>query len=109
MATQWRGISGKLYPYEVRKIGQGFPNVDGNYIFAKVEDGRWKPVYIGQGNLQQQANLKNRTDKNPPCIIDNGATHIHTHRQARTTEEKRKVEEEDLARKWKPPCNDTFK
>ena len=110
----WRGKKGDSYEYDIYELYAimhifGSDDVQGNYIFAKVEGDTWKPVYIGQGIVAIQANLEKRNDKNVACIKKNEATHVHVHIKNYDNKTKREAEEEDLIRKWKPPCNDTFK
>ena len=39
-----------------------------------------------------------------PCILFQGATHIHVH-QNQNGRAARRLEERDLVDKWNPPCN----
>ncbi len=74
----WTGASGKKYVYEIRsRHPKVSPNEPGNYIYAKLdEQGRWLPIYIGEGNLTQRAAVDvNRV----ACIDAKGATHVHLH------------------------------
>ena len=53
----WIGKSGTRYTYY---IYPRHPNInegqDGNYIYSKKnQEGRWVPVYIGQGDLSKRA------------------------------------------------------
>lgn len=49
----WTGKSGNTYTYYIYKLPVSFnENQDGNYIFAKVVNKLWRPIYIGQGNLE---------------------------------------------------------
>ena len=100
-AQTWTGKSG-VYQYEVHPVGQEFPAVAGNYIFAKeTPPGWWSPIYIGR-----TANLSERFDGHHkmPCIRANGATHIHIHWNNGDAQ-MRLDEEADLIAKHNPPCN----
>lgn len=98
---QWTGRSGTVYQHSVYPIGQTFDPVPGNYIFAKVVEGRWNAVYIGQ-----TADLSERFDGHHKmqCIRAHGATHIHARRN-NGGERARRVEEKDLIENYNPPCN----
>lgn len=97
----WPGKSGQQYGYWVSRIDANYLDEPGNYIFAKVVNGYWVAVYIGQTN-----SLANRLNNHPkePCAIRNGATHIHAHTNHQG-ENARKVEEVDLIENWQPVCN----
>jgi len=102
----WAGISGKGYTYEIHPIGTTFKEEPGNYIFAKETQPRnWTPCYIGQ---TENLNKRLENHEKEGCAKRNGATHIHAHLTS-GGEAVRKAEEEDLIRKWKPPCNDQLK
>lgn len=48
----WIGKSGKSYLYYVWSLPQAFsPNQDGNYIYTKLVNNQWVPIYIGQGDI----------------------------------------------------------
>ena len=96
----WTGTSGKKYVHYVHLIGTSLKAEAGNYIFAKVVNGYWSPVYIGQ-----TANLAERFDDHhkAQCIKSNGATHIHAHLNA--MERERLAEEADLLASHKTSCN----
>ena len=100
--VNWRGNSGKVYIYNIHKIGTKFRKFPGNYIVAQETDlHRWKPIYIGQTEDMSQD-----FDTNPkfPCIQQNQATHILVHRNE-NGKRARLVEETDLVNKWHPVCN----
>lgn len=87
----WPGVSGSVYTYHVYDINFVLnAGQDGNYIFAKLVNGSWSPVYIGQGDLQsrRQAHL------NDGCVTQKGATHFHCHLNG--SEIKRLAEERDI-------------
>lgn len=93
----WVGASGKKYTYYIwprhPKIDA---NQDGNYIYSKLNsDGKWVPVYIGQGDLSvRTTDDHHKTD----CIDKKGATHIHMHKNAK--KEDRLAEESDLLARY---------
>lgn len=91
----WKGASGKSYKYWIYELPHDFKDgIIGNYIFAKVVDDYWQPVYIGQGNLGGRVSPGHHQ---ADCIKKKGATHIQAHtRNEGNTEEARKAEEADL-------------
>jgi hypothetical protein len=97
MATErttcdWPGASGTKYKYWVYerhpKINEG---QDGNYIYAKIENNTWQPVYIGEGDLSKRATSDHHRTA---CIDKKQATHVHVHTNG--TKESRRAEERDL-------------
>lgn len=89
--ASWIGASGKEYVYLIYPIETDFdPDQDGNYIFTKMEDDEWVPVYIGEGDLQDRIN----DPEHRPCALDRGATHLHVH--LNPLEDDRTSEERDL-------------
>jgi hypothetical protein len=93
----WTGASGKNYTYY---IWPRHPNIDagqmGNYIYAKKNsEGRWVPVYIGQGDLSVRSTKDHHRTE---CIDKKGATHIHMHLNSR--EPDRLSEERDLLERY---------
>ena len=103
MATAtWTSASGQKYTYEVYPIDTSFNAVPANYIFTKIVDGRYRPLYIGQTD-----NLKERitpAHHKWACAKRNGMTHIHVHQNA--AESTRLAEERDLLANRNPVCND---
>jgi hypothetical protein len=97
MATQetcnWVGKSGHQYTYYVYARHPNIdPGQDGNYIYAKKNsEGRWVPVYIGEGDLSKRASTDHHRAE---CIDLKKATHVHLHLNAR--KEDRRAEEQDL-------------
>jgi hypothetical protein len=90
--TAWVGASGASYTYYVYTLPHSFKEgQDGNYIYAKLEDKKWKPVYIGEGDLGERVSDEHHQAS---CIKSKGATHIHAH--LNTDEAARKAEEADL-------------
>ena len=97
----WVGVSKQTFKYWVYPIGTSLKPEGGNYIFAKLDmNGRWVPVYIGQ-----TSNLAERFDDHhaAPCILRNGATHIHAHLSA--DKHARVKEETDLRANYRTACN----
>jgi hypothetical protein len=85
----WPGKSGIIYEYIVFP----FPfqtDVDGNYIFCKLQKDKWIPIYIGQGNLSERTSDPDHMK----CAKKKGATHIHAHNNPK--ESNRLKEEQDL-------------
>ena len=103
--TLWMGASGTAYTYYIEELpwrprrGQ-----TGNYVFASVKNGIWRPVYIGQGDLQARYDAALREG----CVTNKGATHYHVHlnanRLARTAEE-RDVIGGNPSCQWPIGCN----
>ena len=94
MATpelHWTGKSGTKYGYWSKPLpfscnaGQ-----DGNYIFTKIVNNSWVPIYIGQGDLNDRVN----DPTHYKCATGKGATHVHVHTNAK--EQDRLNEESDL-------------
>ena len=88
----WPGASGNSYKYFIYKR---HPSVnagqDGNYIYAKIVNNEWVPVYIGQGDLSVRCTPNHHQID---CIDSKGATHVHMHRNG--SEADRLTEEKDL-------------
>lgn len=99
----WAGRSGKRYSYWYHQIGTvTFKDEPGNYIYAKLTNQGWAPIYIGE--TQTLSDRIARHEKRERALR-HGATHIHAHttpgiRQARLDEET------DLRGNYNPPCND---
>ena len=88
----WQGVSGVKYTYYVYprhpSINAG---QDGNYIYAKIENNSWVPVYFGQGELSVRATGNHHQIE---CIDSKRATHVHLH--VNKAEADRLAEERDL-------------
>lgn len=99
--VQWPGASGSRYTYWVYPIDTPFTPAPGNYVFAKLVNGFWSPVYIGE-----TADLSERFQYHHarPCINLNGATHIHAHRNF-GGQQARLNEETDLRHNYTTSCN----
>ncbi len=88
----WTGASGKQYTYFSHAMPVRFkPDVDGNYIFTKLVNYTWVPIYIGEGNLAQRCTGQHHQAQ---CVAAKGATYIHEHVNMIATD--RKAEESDL-------------
>ena len=89
----WSGASGKQYTYWVYVPPTGLSaGQDGNYIYAKLVNANWVPIYIGQGDLRDRANIDNHHQSQ--CLKSKGATHVHAH--TNPLEAERLAEEQDL-------------
>lgn len=87
----WTGETGTTYRYFVYEMPfNPSANQDGNYIFTKLVNNRWRPIYFGQGDLKDRydAAIKER------CVTQKGATHYHVHLNGNATD--RRAEEKDL-------------
>ena len=87
----WTGASGKRYGYWCEELPYSCdPSQEGNYIFVKVVDDEWIPVYIGQGKISDRVN----EEAHSSCAIGKGATHVHVH--TNPVEKDRIEEKQDL-------------
>jgi len=93
----WTGATGTEYAYYIYQLPASFnANQDGNYIFSKKNaDGRWVPIYIGEGDLSERVSDSHHQ---AACIKNKGATHAHVHLNG--TEKARKAEEADLLARY---------
>lgn len=73
---------------------------DGNYIFAKIVDGNWRPIYIGEGDLGKRISQNHHKAE---CITSKGATHVHMH--LNPVEKDRLKEEQDLLANYTQAMN----
>lgn len=92
--VKWRGLSGKVYEYEVCEINGSWNEVPGNYIFAKIHNNQWHILYAGE-----TGNLKNRlvtSHEKWHC----GMTQIHVHVSSQNAEIRR-AEEADIKKLYK--------
>jgi hypothetical protein len=93
----WTGKSGTLYNYFIHPLPVTF-NRDqcGNYIFSrKNEQGKWVPIYIGEGNLADRVCDQHHQ---AASIKRKGATHVHEHLNSRHDD--RIGEEADLLARY---------
>jgi hypothetical protein len=97
----WRGLAGTQYKYFYYPLTQSLKAIAGNYIFAKIVNGQWFAVYVGETQ-----DLSTRFDAHHAweCIQKNGVTHIHAHGSSDDAQVRRD-EETDLRQYLKPPCN----
>ena len=92
-SVTWRGASGDGYTYWVYQIPVAFvTGVEGNYVYSKLENNVWVPLYIGQGDLGVRANIEKHHQSQ--CLKSKGATHVHVHTNEREAD--RTAEECDL-------------
>lgn len=93
----WMGRSGTDYQFFIYALPASFdPAQDGNYIYAKKNaEGRWVPVYIGQGDLGERCGA---THHKAACIRKKGATAFHCHLNG--DENRRRAEEADLLARY---------
>src|SRR6266446_9617742 len=89
--VEWSGGSGSKYKYWVHPLPFSCdPDQLGNYIFSKIVDNVWVPIYIGEGDLNVRCNDR----EHYPCARLKGATYLHCHTQP--VETARLAEERDL-------------
>ena len=101
----WKGKSGTTYTYDVHRMPETFDAVAGNYIFAKVVDSKWHPIYIGESSdLSDRLDNWSTDHHKADCIEEEGATHIHK-RLNSGGEKARTDEEQDLLGNYDTPCN----
>jgi len=87
----WTGASQTKYGYWSKPLPFSCQSgVDGNYIFTKIVNNVWVPIYIGQGELNERVNDPTHYG----CATRKGATHVHVHTTA--SEQDRRKEEADL-------------
>jgi len=91
--VSWSGRSGKLYKFWVYELPVSFNGGQpGNYIYSKISSGKWTPLYIGQGELSDRADIEKHHQSS--CLKYKGVTHIHVHKNG--LEADRVAEESDL-------------
>src|SRR5258708_38252162 len=58
----WTGASGTTYTYFIHALPVSFdPEQDGNYIYSmKNDQGKWVPVYIGEGDLADRISAEHQ-------------------------------------------------
>lgn len=92
-AVVWSGASRKQYTYWIHALPTNLSTgQDGNYIYTKLVNNVWIPIYIGQGDLRDRTNIDNHHQSR--CLEIKGATHVHVHVNA--LEADRTAEETDL-------------
>ena len=60
----WVGESGTRYTYYICELPASFKeNQNGNYIYSKKNtEGKWVPIYIGQGDLKDRTENHHQAD-----------------------------------------------
>lgn len=98
----WEGASGKSYNYWIYSLNIEFPEEPANYIFVKETSESYVPIRIGHtDNIKRRfASYEKEIVK---CMKQHGITHVHAH--VNSLEADRLQEEQDLLKKWNPPCN----
>lgn len=95
--VEWTGARGNKYKYWVYELPAILASGhDGNYIYTKVENQSWQPLYIGQGDLGDRTDIENHHQS--ACLKRKWATHVHTHENA--NEAARLAEEHDLLQNY---------
>jgi len=93
LSVKWGGASGVEYKYWIYPIPARLDKgQDGNYIYSKLVNDMWEPLYIGQGDLGDRVDIDIHDQSR--CLKSKGATHIHAHKNARKAD--RIAEEKDL-------------
>src|SRR6266404_8952105 len=73
--VDWIGVSGTKYTFAIyRRHPRIKGGQMGNYIYAKVVNNVWVPIYIGQGDLSVRCTKRHHQIE---CINSKGATHVH--------------------------------
>lgn len=92
-SVNWTGASGRQYAYFIYTLPRIFTTGQiGNYIFTKIVNNVWVPIYIGQGDLRERGDIDSH--HRSYCLKEKGATHIHAH--LNENEANRIAEEKDL-------------
>ena len=95
--VEWIGVSGNKYKYWIYGLPANLASGEkGNYIYTKVENRKWQPLYIGEGDLGDRTDIENHHQS--ACLKRKGATHVHAHTNA--TEANRLAEEDDLLKNY---------
>ena len=98
-------VSWRNYKFEVNDPARRWDDVEGVYIFAKLDaERRWEAIYIGQAE-----SFRNRFSSHERWedAEYRGVTHIHT-RTERNYMQRCRVEEE-LIEYYQPPLNSHHK
>jgi hypothetical protein len=92
----WTGASGTSYKYFVYELLHTFKKEqNGNYIYAKMVGKKWRPIYIGEGDLGERVSDNHHQAE---CIKSRNATHVHAHLNLK--EQDRLDEEDDLLQNY---------
>ena len=95
----WSGHQFGVYP-----PNSSWFSASGIYIFAGVENQRWRPLYIGQASSFQQR-FSNHEKWN--TALKNGMTHVHALGVGKQSD--RDAIEKQLISIHQPPLNDKLK
>ncbi len=88
----WTGGTDVLYTFDVFPYPTSFEEGQaGNYIYCKLIDGKYYPIYIGEGDLCDRCSDNHHKAK---CIKAKNPTHIHVH--INSNDRDRFFEETDL-------------
>lgn len=98
--VNWPGLSGTSHSFQSYPVDSSWNSVGAVYIFAKIENNSWVPVYIGKTN--DLANRHADHEREAAAKIM-GAWHLHV--KVVTTEAERSLIEQDLIAGWNPPLN----
>lgn len=100
-SIKWPGLSGNEYTYYIYDMPGSFKAQPGNYIFCKIVNNEWVPIYIGE-----TSDLSDRFENHhaSSCIINSSVTHIHAH-LTKGGKQVRLDEETDLRQNFDTPCN----
>jgi hypothetical protein len=91
----WSGYT-RDYSYEIHSLPyEEETELKGNYIFCKVVDGEWVPIYIGEGIIHNRI----KDEDHYTCAIEKGATHVHVHIHEEDVAKIRDIEQADLLQK----------
>jgi hypothetical protein len=70
----WTGASGRKYSFYVyARHPRIIKGQMGGYIYAKIDQNTWLPIYIGQGDIGVRCTQSHQIE----CIDSKGATHVH--------------------------------
>lgn len=95
--VEWTGASGKNYKYWIYELPAILASgVEGNYIYTRVENRQWQPLYIGQGDLGDRTDIENHHQST--CLKRKRATHVHAHTNPNKAD--RLAEEDDLLKNY---------
>lgn len=105
--VQWDGISGTTYPFRNYSLyDTEFNEVGCVYIYTKIENNKWVPIYVGQTCHLAQRIDEHATDmceRSNRCILKKNPTNIHVYRLE--DEDTRKNVEIDIIRNYHWCCN----
>ena len=96
----WHGLSGNPYVFTVYDLNTNWYDVGGVYIFAKIENRKWVPIYIGETHSFKERLV--RSHEKWDCALRRGMTHIHALRI--DDSRRRKAVERDLIDNYGQKC-----